>query len=330
VYNREDAFEFCIHAIQQIPIVEPEVCAFLLDSSVVENLCSSCAAFSKIVPFVSPETRSSLFTFLHTLTRNELRFGHVALENGLKQIQTGPTRPVQTVAAHLQEVECYRMPRVVKSQISFGMARKLSMTTSPFVGWRELSALLILAPPNADTLLLMTDALNVHPRALTPAFVVLLSRFDDLTVNQWIGSLFGGSQQRQMLAFDLLTELGDRMWPLLEHMVIRYVRDFTAPQLLRCRAIRVIVVTRERNPGAFRELEADLKCVTDPAEMDALAGGVREVSQAQTVRIATVAGEKLPPLTAGMGGLEPPKRVSRSFLSNGRRATSVIAIRNRR
>jgi hypothetical protein len=329
-YSCDDAFEFCMHTIQKAPIIEPEVCCFLLDSKVVSNLKAWCAAFSRVVPFVSPERRASLFAYLHTLTLNELRFGHVVLENGLKEIQTRPISTAQKSTANPRTDISPSPARCVKSHPSFHPSPMFSFRTSAFVGWRELSALLLQAPPNFDTLSLMTAALDAHPHALAPTFVVVLSRFDDVSANQWIASLLEGSQKRQLLALDLLTSLGNRTRPLLEQAVVRYVRDRSAPALLRCRAIRIVAGARERNPDAFRELDADLSHLREPAEVDAL-GGVAEVPpEAPRVRFGPIAGDTLPPLFPEKGEREVARYATRAVLRFGRKATSVLGVRNRR
>jgi hypothetical protein len=316
-----------MHTIQKAPIIEPEVCRFLLDSNVVSNLKAWCTAFSRIVPFISPERRASLFAYLRTLTLNELRFGHVVLENGLKEIQTRPTQKATATA----RTEVSPAPsRCVKAQMSFNSSPKASFRTSAFVGWRELSALLLQAPPNFDTLSLMTAALDAHPHALAPTFVVVLSRFDEVSANQWIGSLLEGSQKRQLLALDLLAALGNRTRPLLEQAVVRYVRDRSAPVLIRCRAIRIAAVARDRNPEAFREIDADLGHLRDPAEVDALGGVAEVLSEAPRVRATSAAGEALPPLFPEKGEREVPRYATRGVLRCGRKTTSILGARNRR
>jgi hypothetical protein len=307
-YSRAEAFGFCKHAIKIIPWLEPDICGFLLDPRVAVRFDAWCDAFAHIAPLVSPEWQRELFEFLHTLTLNEVQFGHIVLPDGMKEIQSKPMASDRNSAGQFR-VDNMALP--TNPLASFGLAAGMRLNNVCLTGWREVSALLLLAQPNEETLEVMGKAAEVHPRALSSTFAKILARFDDAVIDQWITGLLQGSQQRKMIALDILAEIGDRVRPLLLRAILKFVSDSRSPELLRCRALRAYARLRDADPDVLPELGETLADLRTDAEVDAVTpswvphsissgslGG--EIPEFRPTPVVVGPQAKLPPLFHGV------------------------------
>jgi hypothetical protein len=138
-------------------------------------------------------------------------------------------------------------------------------------GWREIAALLRLAPPAPRTLELMTLAMDRHPRALVPTFQEVLARFPPEEAMSWIAPLLEGNQQRQCIAVDIAVALAphcDAMLGFTLRSLAGLVSGRAASEIVRQRVGRALAELPAA-PAHSAEMEkiavmADLRSLPEP------------------------------------------------------------------
>jgi hypothetical protein len=252
----------CKPALEKLPYLYEEIFDFLRDSQTTMYFDEWCRTFPTVLPLLSDKDRNAMIDFLYDLTWCEMTHGHVSLSTTLKMVQ-------RTASSDEGRDAIGSDPDFMFS------SHRLTVR-----GWREIAALLALAPIEPVTLSMMERALNVHAHALVEPFTEILARFPADSVRDWIAGLACGCQQKQIITINLLVALvrvHPTLYPLLVGTVARFVNNERAPQLVRCRAIRAVADVRT-NPCAkdcqaeIDGMEQALSRITTIPEMDALAG----------------------------------------------------------
>jgi hypothetical protein len=221
---------------QKVNWLSEEVCDLLATREAAQHFARWCDAVALVAPRLPPETRDRLRSFIENLTVDELSFGHITNPDGTKAIQ-----------------------------VAF-QARALC-------GWRELAALLALAPAAPRTLELMSLAMARHPRALVPAFRAVLARFAPADALAWIVTLLKGGQQRRCVAVDLLEGLAVAIGPAARAIVAELAADTQAPAIVRERAARAVDAMEGRPRTSSTASESERVAVTVSGEWQAVEGG---------------------------------------------------------
>jgi hypothetical protein len=183
----ECGVELATVLIHKVDYLGEEIALLLASREATEHLDRWCNAFAVVAPRLPPGSRVVLDTFLECLTMDEITYGHITEADGRKIVQRDVVRRTVDGAAG---------------------SRRRALHGLPLCGWREIAALLVLAPPVPQTLELMTLAMEKHPRALVPAFRVVLGKFPKNEALAWVAPLLTEGQQSQCVAIDLLETLG--------------------------------------------------------------------------------------------------------------------------
>jgi hypothetical protein len=197
------------------------------------------ATFTAILHIVDVDMQHRLHAVLRDLTISELVYGHITSLGGLKIIQSTHARPFGPQFVHELEVDGPARRRRNSWEDGFPNDRFQGQLR----GWREIGFLLQLAPPTAETLELMTRALDVHERPLAHTFAEILKRFNRLEVEGWLESLLVARQARQILALDILSTLvrsSSSFWEYLASVLRRYTDDPAAPEIVAAKALRIL------------------------------------------------------------------------------------------
>jgi hypothetical protein len=230
--------------VEKAVYVADEVCRFMTDRAIAAYFRHWCSTFSQVLPDLPAPQRSELLTFLDELTLDELQYGHVSGSHGVKRIQTAAVQRRDPLVPGSQDIDArvkHGIPssRSAPALMSPGFTHALSLPAVS--GWRELSALLSLAPAVPRTLEILRLALECHPRALASVAASVLARFSAADAIAWIRPLVTGNHQQQLIAIEILTELSGRDITIFDAAIEAIGRMLhNEVELVKVRAVRAV------------------------------------------------------------------------------------------
>jgi hypothetical protein len=226
-----NGYRFVVEAAKKSDFFWAPSVAFMTERENTVRLSEWCTAAHSLTAVLDGEALRRLYDFIHELTIEELRFGHITSGPGLKLIQTRPAKRRPLAKFYSTQV----LPSVGRLLADESLANCPENDTHhvlPVRGWREIALLLRLAPPTAVTLELLNMALELHERPFAQAFSDVLRRFGSLSVVvEWLETLFNGRQSRKILGLDILCLLVRGCQSLFQYLaeVLRRFSDETKP-----------------------------------------------------------------------------------------------------
>jgi hypothetical protein len=251
--NLKGGFDMVVAAIERSHDVFAEaVVGFLMREKAMMHLSLWCNAFPSVIGKIAEPFRGQLYERLHTMTQNEIAFGHVSTAGGTKQIQDHAVPRSQAMS--LEKFDVVADPPLLMNNRIEGCTSlayiEYQKTGAPQLvvqGWREIAALLSLAPPTDSTLQLLDQAMEVHAKALVGTLVKVLNQFDSDTMFAWIEKLLAGTQQKQTIAIELfvgVVEAHADLFPKILNIVAGLILNKDAPVLVKNRAMKAMVALK--------------------------------------------------------------------------------------
>jgi hypothetical protein len=220
--------------MEKMPELAQLITGFLVSPEAVQHFDAWCRTFGIIIRLFPSKEQGLLYNHLKELTLRELKSGHVTTAPGIKVIQMS------------------QIPRLGLRTLDVADQPEPGFVERPVIavrGWRELSALLRLAPAEPATLELLNSALEVHSMALVPALIDVLNRFDSQSIVRWVGRLLAGTQRQQVMAIDILVGTMDQHSEVRRKLIdvlAGYMKIENTPELVKTKARRTLEIIRGR------------------------------------------------------------------------------------